>query len=79
MTDKTGLIKKMADSITKHENIDDACESMFNALGPSAKKAEMALELLFSTEPNELSPPYYINEGLKWLEDKLLSNYPNKI
>ena len=37
----------------------------------SAKKAEMALELLFLHEPSELVPPQYIAEGLAWLQDKL--------
>ena len=34
-------------------------------------KAEMALELLYRIEPNQLEPPGYIEDGLKWLEKNL--------
>ncbi len=43
---------------------------MFEAL-KTGKKAEMALELLYTTDPNNLTPPAYIAEGLKWLQEKL--------
>ena len=73
MTDKKGLIKKMAEAVNK-ETIDEACQSMFDALDSNAKKAEMALELLYTTEPSELNPPQYIEEGLDWLRNKLANN-----
>ena len=44
---------------------------MYDALDGSAKKAEMALELLYRQEPDSLTPPKYIAEGLKWLRDIL--------
>jgi hypothetical protein len=72
MTDKTGLIKKMADAVNA-ATLDDACQAMFEALA-NGKKAEMALELLFTTEPNVLQPPQYIAEGLEWLKTKLAAN-----
>ena len=31
----------------------------------------MALELLYTTEPNDLVPPKYIVEGLDWLQEQL--------
>jgi len=65
-----GLIKKMHLAISK-EAIDEACKDMFKALDGAAKKAEMALELLFLHEPSELAPPQYIAEGLDWLQNKL--------
>ena len=34
-------------------------------------KAEMALELLYRSEPRQVEPPSYIENGLKWLERKL--------
>ena len=43
---------------------------MFDSLEASCK-AEMALELLYLTEPSKLEPPRYIADGLKWLEEKL--------
>ena len=69
MTDKTGLIKKLADAVNTAA-LGDACQAMFDAL-KDGKKAEMALELLFTTDPHEIQPPEYITEGLDWLKDKL--------
>jgi predicted ATP-dependent endonuclease of OLD family len=69
MTNQTGLIKKMADAVNT-ETLEAACKAMFDAL-TNGKKAEMALELLFTTEPKEITPPEYIAEGLDWLKDKL--------
>lgn len=71
-TKATGLIKKMADAVNK-QIISEACQAMFDALGENSKKAEMALELLYTTEPSELEPPKYIAEGLSWLTEKLIS------
>lgn len=73
MTDQKGLIKKMADAANK-SSIEEACKDMFDALGKSAKKAEMALELLYTCEPTKLNPPQYIVEGLMWLQEKLKGN-----
>ncbi|TSK06616.1 MAG: AAA family ATPase [Geobacter sp.] len=68
-TSATGLIKKMATAVGK-PTLGEACEAMFNALG-NGKKAEMALTLLYSTEPSLLQPPKYIHEGLEWLTARL--------
>ena len=70
ITVNRGLIKKIKEALSAG-TIDEACKDMFEALGGSAKKAEMALELLFLHEPSELVPPQYIAEGLVWLQDKL--------
>lgn len=72
-TDSKGLLKKMADAVNK-ATLDEACEDMFIALGKNAKKAEMALELLYTTEPSSLKPPAYIKEGLDWLDTMLINN-----
>ena len=69
--DSIGLLKKMA-MAANLPTVQEACTAMFDALGKTSKKAEMALELLYSSEPGELNPPLYIAEGLKWLEDKLI-------
>lgn len=68
----TGLIKKMSEAVDK-PSIDETCAYMFEALGKNSKKAEMALDLLFTTEPKDLCPPKYISEGLEWLQNKLKS------
>ena len=73
-TTSTGLIKKMADAVNK-PTISEACADFFDALGKNSKKAEMALELLFTTEPSELTPPFYISEGLQWMQEKLKSKH----
>lgn len=72
MTGKKGLLKKMVDAIHK-ESLDEACQHMFDALDANAKKAEMALELLYTTEPSKLKAPQYIQDGLDWLKSTLIS------
>lgn len=66
----SGLIKKMSDAVNK-PTVTKACQGMFDALDKNSKKAEMALELLYTTEPSELEPPQYIKEGLEWLQEQL--------
>jgi predicted ATP-dependent endonuclease of OLD family len=73
MTDSKGLVKKMAAAVNK-TTLDEACKDMFDALDKNAKKAEMALELLYTTEPNLLEPPAYIKEGLDWLKTMLIND-----
>jgi predicted ATP-dependent endonuclease of OLD family len=70
LDENKGLLKKMIKSLSL-DNVQAASKSMFDALGKSAKKAEMALELLYLKDPNELSTPNYISEGLTWLQCKL--------
>jgi len=69
MGDATGLIKKLSESLNK-STLDEACQEMFEALD-TGKKAEMALELLYRTDPKQLTPPAYIADGLQWLQKKL--------
>lgn len=68
-TGSKGLVKKMVDAVNKPTLV-EARNEMFEAL-EKGKKAEMALELLYTTEPNSLQTPEYINEGLEWLKGKL--------
>jgi len=70
LDENKGLLKKMIKSLSL-DNVQAASKSMFDALGKSAKKAEMALELLYLKDPDELSTPNYISEGLTWLQCKL--------
>lgn len=71
MTKTTGLIKKMVEAVNK-QTLNEACQSMFDALNDNAKKAEMALELLYLVEPESLNPPTYIAEGLDWLKNEIM-------
>lgn len=64
-----GLLKKLNTALEK-ETLEDAGKEMFNNL-EKGSKAEMALELLYLTEPDMVQPPAYISDGLKWLEEAL--------
>lgn len=64
-----GLLKKLTEALGK-DTLPEASKEMFENLGIGSK-AEMALELLYLTEPKKLEPPIYISDGLKWLEVKL--------
>jgi hypothetical protein len=70
----TGLIKKMAAGVNK-PTISETCQALFDALSKNSKKAEMALELLFTTELEELTPPKYIADGLDWVQDQLKNKH----
>lgn len=64
-----GLLKKLTEALGK-DTLNDASKEMFDNL-EKGSKAEMALELLYLTDPSALKPPAYISDGLQWLEDKL--------
>lgn len=64
-----GLLKKLNTALEK-STLEDASKDMFTNL-EKGSKAEMALELLYLTDPNQLEPPAYIIDGLKWLENAL--------
>ncbi|NQT00486.1 MAG: AAA family ATPase, partial [Planctomycetes bacterium] len=67
--DAKGLLKYLKDALGRSD-LKEASNEMFDHLGKGSK-AEMALELLFLTEPCDIEPPMYISEGLQWLEAKL--------
>ncbi len=52
------------------ESIENAMSAMFDSLDKGSK-AEMALELLFLTPPDQIEPPRYIAEGLDSLDKTL--------
>lgn len=64
-----GLLGKLQRALRK-DTLEDACKAMFANL-EKGSKAEMALELLYLSEPGQLDPPAYIADGLKWLGEKL--------
>lgn len=65
----TGLLGKLKTALEK-ETLEEASACMFQSL-KKGSKAEMALELLYLTEPDKIKAPAYISDGLKWLEDAL--------
>ncbi len=66
-----GLLKKLQTALG-NDTLEDASTEMFASL-EKGKKAEMALELLYLNEPDQVEPPAYISDGLKWLEGTLES------
>ena len=64
-----GLLNKLQTSLG-NDTLEDAANDMFRNL-EKGSKAEMALELLYRSEPDQLEPPGYIADGLKWLEKNL--------
>lgn len=67
--DPKGLLKKLKEAIGK-DTLNETSKEMFDSLG-TGSKAEMALELLYLTEPSQMEPPAYISDGLEWLKIKL--------
>lgn len=67
--DPVGLLKKLQAALEK-DTLEDASKDMFDSL-EKGSKAEMALELLYLSEPSQVEPPGYIADGLKWLEENL--------
>lgn len=65
-----GLIKKFKDAIAESKTPKDLGKTMLEIL-KKGNKAEFALELLYSKEPEKFKVPTYINEGLTWLQDQL--------
>lgn len=59
---------------TNEITIQKSAAEMYEIItNPASKKAEFALELFYFDEPNVLTTPIYIEEGLKWLEEKLIT------
>lgn len=70
--DSKGLLKKMVDAASETD-INKSAKKMFDTItADGAKKAEFALELLYFQDPNDITVPNYIKEGLNWLENKLI-------
>lgn len=68
-----GLLKKMAEAASETD-VKKSAKEMYNAITTDgAKKAEFALELLYFQDPNTITIPQYIKEGLVWLESKLVN------
>ncbi|WP_293680184.1 ATP-dependent endonuclease [Thiolapillus sp.] len=67
--DPVGLLKKLQAALGK-DTLERASSEMFASL-EKGSKAEMALELLYLNEPDQVEPPDYISDGLKWLDGAL--------
>jgi predicted ATP-dependent endonuclease of OLD family len=74
-SDPIGLLRKLKAALGE-ATLADACKDMFANLGKGSK-AEMALELLYLSEPGEVLAPIYIADGLKWLDEALAVRTPD--
>ncbi|MBB4212777.1 putative ATP-dependent endonuclease of OLD family [Rhodothalassium salexigens DSM 2132] len=66
----TGLWAKFKAVIEQSDNLGELSEAILKALD-SGGKAEFALNLLELENPMELTPPFYIRDGLSWLVEQL--------
>lgn len=72
LTETKGLLKQMAVA-AQITDPKQAAEKLFDAItAKGAKKAEFALELLYYKDPELVTVPKYISDGLAWLENKLV-------
>ncbi|WP_105169792.1 ATP-dependent nuclease [Pseudoalteromonas sp. T1lg23B] len=67
----TGMLSHMKDACDE-KTLDECATAMFKAL-EKGQKAKMALDILYEIEPEKLSVPDYIAEGLDWLSGAILS------
>lgn len=65
------LLKKLKEGFDKKDSFEVIKSTIFNELEKSEVKAEFALDLIYSIDPDEIAIPKYIDEGLKWLENIL--------
>lgn len=65
-----GLVGKSKDAIENSDSIPTLHHNFLDELD-KAKKAEFALDILYSTDLASLTVPGYIHNGLVWLEEKL--------
>ena len=68
--DGNGLVKKFAAAIKGQKGATAIGQALFKALD-DGKKAEFALDVIWSKNFNDVKCPKYISEGLVWLEGRL--------
>lgn len=68
--DGNGLVKKFATAIKGQKGAVAIGQALFDALD-DGKKAEFALDVIYSKDFKDVKCPKYIGEGLDWLEGRL--------
>ena len=69
-----GLIRKFKKAFSQ-EDATAISQKIYDAVtDKNAKKADFALDLIFSKDPEKIVAPHYIAEGLAWLDSVLLKN-----
>jgi len=68
-----GIIKKAHDVIVGSKTFEEPHKALYDGLraSQSDKKAEFALDLIYSFDPDKIVIPPYIKEGLDWLQEQL--------
>lgn len=68
-----GIIKKAHDVIVNSKTFEELHKTLYDELraSQSDKKAEFALDLIYSFDPDKIVIPPYIKEGLDWLQEQL--------
>ena len=71
--DAGSLVKKVNVVLNAEKSFDELHKQIYDALrkGKSDQKAEFALDLIYTVDPDKLSVPIYISEGLEWLQTVL--------
>lgn len=74
MNKSTGLLRKMVNA-SKNDDLKEFVTEAYSIItDPQAKKAEFALDVLYYEDPKNIKTPKYIEEGLKWIEERLKNN-----
>lgn len=71
LEDVGSLLEKVKNTLINNSTLDDLAELIFEELKKSNVKAEFALDLIYSINPDMYVIPSYIEEGLDWLQDLL--------
>jgi predicted ATP-dependent endonuclease of OLD family len=66
-----GLARKFKEALRECTDADALGQRMFNDL-KSGKKADLALDVIYANNFDDLVVPTYINNALKWLEGRLV-------
>jgi hypothetical protein len=68
--DAGSLVKKVNVALNASKSFDELHKQIYGELrdGKSDQKAEFALDLIYTIDPDELTVPQYVAEGLEWLQ-----------
>jgi len=71
----TGLINVFNNFVKNKNNFTELHAGIYSTLHKNnVKKAEFALDLIYSIDPEKIIVPLYISEGLHWLQEQLRSH-----
>jgi predicted ATP-dependent endonuclease of OLD family len=71
----TGLINTFNNLIENKNNFAELHADVYAELHKkNVKKAEFALDLIYSVDPEKIAVPLYISQGLNWLQEQLRSH-----